>query len=113
MLLLRGSEHGFSSEIFHKLCDKKGKIICIVKDTYGRKFGAYTDIDFDQSDQYKKGKKNSFIFMLTNDKKFGKSVCLNANREIYCSKNSSMVLGEIFAICNNCNKTDYNYFYPS
>jgi len=50
MLLLRGSEHGFSSEIFHKLCDKKGKIICIVKDTYGRKFGAYTDIDFDQSD---------------------------------------------------------------
>ena len=111
MLLLRGSENGFSSEIFHKLCDKKGKIICIVKDTYGRKFGAYTDIDFDQSNQIKKGQKNSFIFIFTNDKKIEKSVCLNGDYEIYCSKTCSMTLGRYysyveshdFKICDNCN----------
>ena len=115
MLLLRGSEHGFSSEIFHNLCDNKGKIICIVKDTYRRKLGAYTDIDFDQSNQSKKGNKNSFMYIFSNDKKIEKSTCINENYEIYCSKSSSMTFAGIqdFYIGNNCNQTDYNHFNPS
>ena len=46
-MLLRGSRDGFSSEIFHKKCDKKGRIFAIVLDTEGNKFGAYTDVDFE------------------------------------------------------------------
>ena len=45
--MLRGSEDGFSSQVFHKKCDNKGKMMCIVKDSYGKIFGAYTDVNFD------------------------------------------------------------------
>ena len=45
-LLLRGSQDGFTCKIFHEKCDNKGRIIAIVLDTEGNKYGAYTDIDF-------------------------------------------------------------------
>ena len=45
--MLRGSVDGFSNQVFHNKCDNKGKIICIVKDTNGKIFGAYTDVNFD------------------------------------------------------------------
>lgn len=47
LLLLRGSKDGFTNEIFHKLCDNKDKIVCIVNDDKNNIFGAYTDINFD------------------------------------------------------------------
>ncbi len=47
ILLLRGSVDGFSSQVFHQKCDKKGKMMCIVKDTNGKIFGGYTELDFE------------------------------------------------------------------
>jgi hypothetical protein len=49
ILLLRGSVDGFSSQVFKQKCQNKGKMICIVKDTNGKIFGGYTDIDFEYS----------------------------------------------------------------
>ena len=43
---MRGSQDGFTCKIFHEKCDNKGRIIAIVLDTEGNKYGAYTDIDF-------------------------------------------------------------------
>ena len=47
--MLRGSTDGFDSEIFHLKCDNKGKMVCIIKDTTGKIFGAYTDVNFDKN----------------------------------------------------------------
>jgi hypothetical protein len=55
ILLLRGSEDGFTSKIFHEKCDNKGRMFAIVLDTDGNKFGAYTDLNFSKG-VYKDGK---------------------------------------------------------
>jgi hypothetical protein len=44
-------------------CCNKGKTITVVKDTDGKVFGGYTDLDFDGSGNWKSdGQKNSFLF---------------------------------------------------
>ena len=47
-LLFRGSEHNFSAQNFHNLCDNKGATISIVKSEYEQIFGLYTDINWNK-----------------------------------------------------------------
>jgi len=46
-LLLRGSIDGFKSSTFLNKCKGKGKTVTIVKDTTGRIFGGYLDMELD------------------------------------------------------------------
>ncbi len=85
--MLRGSVHGFKSENFHKKCDDKEKILCIVKDTYGKIFGAYSDISFNKSGQLINNNKKSFIYIFIENNAFEKSKCLDKNYEIRYDQN--------------------------
>ena len=50
-------------------CCKKGKTVTIVKDTTGRIFGGYSDVELDGSNTWlSKGEKKSFLFAFINDK---------------------------------------------
>ena len=91
-LLLRGTEKGFDN--FHSCCtnmfDILGNIVCIIRDTNGKIFGGYTDLNFHKTGrfngEYKSGKKNSFIFILRDDNTISISKCVNEEKEIYCGK---------------------------
>ena len=50
---MRGSVDGFKGQTFLDKCCKKGKTVTIVKDTNGRVFGGYTDLEFDGSNAWK------------------------------------------------------------
>ena len=44
--LWRGSRDGFTSTVFHELCDKKGMTLTLIKTKRGAVFGGYTDISW-------------------------------------------------------------------
>ena len=83
-------------------------MICVVKDTKGKIFGGYTDINFDKSNKYKLGQKNSFIYIFKDDKTISKSYCTDYNSEIYCHNTKSFTLGNKhnFVINDKCNNDD-------
>lgn len=65
-LLFRASHDGYDSKDFHRICNgKKNTLILILTDS-GRRFGGFTDLEWDQNNTYKKGG-NSFIFSLDNN----------------------------------------------
>ena len=43
---MRGSVDGFKGQTFIDKCSRKGKTVTIVKDTNGKIFGGYTDLEF-------------------------------------------------------------------
>jgi hypothetical protein len=47
-LLYRASEHGFLASEFHRLCDRKGPTITLVKAANGRVVAAYNGVNWDQ-----------------------------------------------------------------
>ena len=63
-LLFRKSVNGDSFEEFHKLCDKKGKTLVLIKAEEGFIIGGYTTCDWDTSEKWYKDD-NSFLFSLT------------------------------------------------
>ena len=62
-LLYRATRDGDKPSNFHSKCDNITQVLTLYKTTKGIKFGAYTDIGFDCSSQWKKDLK-SFIFSL-------------------------------------------------
>ena len=74
-LLFRASRDGYSSSNFHSKCDGKVNTLILVKTTNSRRFGGYTECQWDQSNSYKTGP-YSFIFSFD-------------NKKIYYSKNGS------------------------
>ena len=42
--IMRGSEDGFSSSIFHQKCDNKGPTLTIIQSDQGKIFGGYSMI---------------------------------------------------------------------
>ena len=46
-LLYRGSEHKFSSKVFHKMCDKKGATLIIIHTESDHVFGGYVTQSWD------------------------------------------------------------------
>ncbi len=65
-------------------CKNKGKTITIVKAINGKVFGGYTDLNFNGSNIWINGKKNSFLFAFLDNKAI-KCICVNSQYEIATS----------------------------
>ena len=64
-LLFRASEHGFSAQKFHSLCDNKGATIVIIKSKNGNVFGGYTSKSWISSDGFAWGRdEKAFLFLI-------------------------------------------------
>ena len=74
-LLFRATRDGFRASNFHSKCDGKSNTVTLVETITGRRFGGFTDAQWDQSSNYKTGS-NGFIFSLDKN-------------EIYYNKNNS------------------------
>src|SRR5207247_1215278 len=63
-LLLRGSTNGFKSKTFHKLCDKKNRIVIVIKIKENKQIiGGYNSIGWNSNgnDDSNKKKNTSYI----------------------------------------------------
>ena len=101
-LLFKGKRDGFGSKDFHSKCDNKSYTVSFVKSKEGRRFGGFTDVEWDQSNSYKKGS-NGFIFSLDNNEIYYNK---NSNHNIYCCSNDGPAFGRghDFCISDNCDK---------
>ena len=81
-LLYRLSRDGSSYQTFHQNCDDKGPTLVLIKDESDMKTGGYTPLSWDSKTGWKKDN-DTFIFNLSNRKKFPKSSKNNTN-SIYC-----------------------------
>ena len=80
-LLYRLSRDGDLYQTFHNKCDNKGPTLVLINDDSGLKTGGFTPLSWDPNSQWKKDN-DTFIFNLTNQKKFAKT---NRNSDsIYC-----------------------------
>ena len=106
-LLFRASRDGYGYSNFHSKCDGKVNTLILVETTNSRRFGGYTECQWDQSNNYKNGP-YSFIFSFD-------------NKKIYYSKNGSNSIygyssygptfggGHDFYICDGCNSSNNSY----
>ena len=69
-LLYRKSRDGDSYATFHKLCDKQGTTIILIKSVEGFIIGGYTPLDWDIETKGWKNDYKTFVFSLTNNKIF-------------------------------------------
>ena len=106
-LLFRASRDGFRASDFHSKCDGKSNTLTLVETTAGRRFGGFTDANWDQSNNYKTGS-NGFIFSL-NDKAIYYNK--NSNYNIYCGSSCGPTFGggSDFLLCDNCNTSNSSY----
>ena len=81
-LLYRLSRDGSSYQTFHQNCDDKGPTLTLIKDENDMKTGGYTPLSWDSKTEWKKDN-DTFIFNLTNKKKFPKPSKNNSD-SIYC-----------------------------
>ena len=81
-LLYRLSRDGSSYQTFHQNCDDKGPTLTLIKDRNDMKTGGYTPLSWDSKTEWKCDN-DTFIFNLTNKKKFPKP-SKNNSYSIYC-----------------------------
>lgn len=62
-LLYRGSRDGFTAQQFHALCDNKGRTVTMCRSKQHHICGAYSDVAFDSSGQFKQSNA-AFLFKL-------------------------------------------------
>jgi len=62
-LMYKASRDGFSNSMFHRLCDKQGACVVIVRTNTGHAFGAYTSVGWKSIANYITDNK-AFIFSL-------------------------------------------------
>ena len=103
-LLFRASRDGYSSSNFHSKCDGKVNTLILVKTTNSRRFGGYTECQWDQSGSYKTGP-YSFIFSFDNKKIYYSK---NGSNSIYGYSSYGPYFGSSpdFYINNSCNSND-------
>ena len=82
-LIFKKSRDGSNVSDFHRYCDNRGKILILIETNNNFKFGGYTPLDFDESNQGKNDN-NSFLFSITNYQKYTKK---NKNNSIHCRPN--------------------------
>ena len=83
ILLYRKSRDGDDYDTFHKLCDKKGITLVLIKSNEGFIIGGYTPIDWDNSSGWLKDDE-TFVFSLTSGKVFRKAT--KSTDSIWCTK---------------------------
>ena len=106
-LLYRKSRDGDSYEVFHQLCDNKGKTLCLFKITENCIIGAFTPIDWDNSREGWKKDDETFIFSLTNNKIYRKSE--KSTESIYCGKNIGPWFGGIGTRDKNMTQGEFQF----
>ena len=84
-LLYRLTRDGELYKTFHEKCDNKGPTLVLIHDTSNTKTGGYTPLSWDSNSDWKNDN-DTFIFNLTNKKKFGKPNKNNTD-SIYCNYN--------------------------
>ena len=106
-LLFRASRDGYSSSNFHSKCDGKVNTLILVETTNRRRFGGYTECQWDQSGSYKTGP-YSFIFSFDNKKIYYSK---NGTNSIYgySSYGPTFGGGHDFCICDSCNSSNNSY----
>jgi len=90
-LLYRKSRDGDSYNIFHQLCDKKGKTLILIK-AENFIIGAYTPINWDSFGGWKNDDE-TFIFSLTGNKIYRKNK--KSIESIYCGQDTGPWFGGI------------------
>ena len=106
-LLFRASKEGYRVSNFHSKCDGKTNTVTLVETMTGRRFGGFTDAQWDQSGNYKTGS-NGFIFSLDyNEIYYNKDNQYN----IYCHSGYGPTFGGgfDFYICDSCNSSNNSY----
>jgi hypothetical protein len=117
-LLYNASVDGFSASEFHNRCDNKGKTLLLFRSESGNKFGGYTPLIWDKSDQWKEDLTyQTFVFSLDNKKHFKIGPHKKA---IYCSSKDGPSFGsghDIFissdANINSESYSNFGYSFPS
>jgi len=106
-LLFRASIDGYGASNFHSKCDGKSNTVTLVETTTGRRFGGFTDAQWDQSNNYKTGS-NGFIFSLDYKEIYYNK---NSNYNIYSNSSYGPAFGggHDFYICDNCNSSNSSY----
>ena len=110
-LLYRGSENGFSTKIFHNLCDNIRGTLTIVKTTKSIKFGGYTEQSFKIGNSYSFGfdrKGIAFGFSLDLYKIYNYYDCSQIDSKnrlpsIYIDHTEGPSFGSLFNIYQNSN----------
>ena len=103
-LLFKASRNGYSSSNFHSKCDGKNNTVTLVETLNGRRFGGFTDAQWDQSSSYKTGS-NGFIFSLDNNEIYYNK---DNRYNIYCNSSYGPTFGggNDFYICDSCNSSN-------
>ena len=89
-LIYRASEDGDTPYKFHKLCDGLSPLIVLIKTTYNKRFGGFTEAHFEASeDMIGKRSNTAFIFNLDREKAFDiiegqNAICCHKNYLIKC-----------------------------
>lgn len=73
-LLYKASEHNFSTNIFHQLCDNKGATLTVIKSNHGHIFGGYTSKSWSSKFGFVSDK-NAFLFLFKTEDRNIKSQC--------------------------------------
>ena len=71
-LLFKKSRDGDTTQDFHNHCDNKGKTLIIIETKEGRKFGGFTNDNWNTNSSYRKNS-NDFVFSLDLNKKYSYS----------------------------------------
>ena len=103
-LLFRATRDGFRASNFHSKCDGKNNTLTLVETTTGRRFGGFTDAQWDQSSSYKTGS-NGFIFSLDKNEIYYNK---NQSNNIYCYSAYGPTFGggHDFYINDSCNSNN-------
>jgi hypothetical protein len=96
-LIYRASEDGDTPYKFHRLCDGLSPLLVLIKTTYNKKFGGFTEAHFEASeDMIGKRSNTAFIFNLEREKAFD---IIEGQNAICCHKN----YGPVFYGYEYCN----------
>ena len=96
-LIYRASEDGDTPYKFHRLCDGLSPLLVLIKTTYNKRFGGFTEAHFEASeDMIGKRSNTAFIFNLDREKAFD---IIEGQNAICCHKN----YGPVFYGYEYCN----------
>ena len=96
-LIYRASEDGDTPYKFHRLCDGLSPLIVLIKTTYNKRFGGFTEAYFEASDELIGKRSNTaFLFNLDKEKAFD---IIEGQNAICCHKN----YGPVFYGFEYCN----------
>ena len=83
-------ENGDDVSNFHSICDNEKNTLTVLEIEGGKKIGGYTTLDWSGNGENKTDKE-TFIFDLTNNKKYPK---INNKRSIFCLENRGPCFGQ-------------------